>query len=608
MKFRALVKPLRFPPCDARGRKRPGVGGVVQLAKNAQKIGVRRGVQDDAGLRISSSPCFESALRAELKPMKFTRLVPFVSAALLLPSLAQAQTFEIAPELLAHFKATSSGPSSSRIIGGKATESCQHPSAVLLPIGEGNKVTSICTGSLVHPEIVITAGHCNEGILAAAFTEDIKELGKAAPKKLVGVEYCKSHPDWNGEKPELSKHIDFSFCKLKSPVLDVPPTPILMGCEIEALEEGTEVTVVGFGKAVADDDKSAGVKFEANVPFNGYSESGEAKLGETGKGLCNGDSGGPAYVKLPESKYNKDAGWRVFGVTSYGSVNSETKECVGPGAVGMMHTFVEFVEKESGIDITPCFDEKGKWDPSRRCTKAPLDPFKASGSWPDSCKHAPMGGRISSCGDAFTSDDDEKPKVKISSPGKGDSFKVGKKVKVEVEASDNEKVDEVVLLVDGKPKGIDGEAPYEWNLDGLKEGEHELKAKAVDEAGNEGSSKTVKISVVSEESGDDEDVKKKKKKGEDGKSKKKKKGEEDVKKKKKKKKGDEDEDGKGKKKKKKKKSKKKKSSEEKGEEDEKQPIKKRSGCAVDQGSSGVMGFLSLLGLLGLRRRRFSAKR
>lgn len=379
--------------------------------------------------------------------------------------------------------ASESEPEELGIIGGTKAKSCHWPAAPHLQVGSGT-----CTGSLVHPEIVVTAAHCNTNIRAITFTDSTRT---SSPKRY-SVEYCKSHPSWQSEKASLGKHIDFAFCKLSKPVTGVQIMPIMMGCEEDHLQRGAEIYAVGFGKTVGNNPKSLGTKYQVKTTFNGLaSQNGdELKIGSQGKGSCHGDSGGPLYVKLPEDKFGKDAGWRVFGVTSWGN-----NTCPGPANYGRLSKFVPFIEKTSGLDITPCTDADGTWNPSEACKGAPLDPFAASGTWQNGCEAGPVGGPISSCGEPFAPADDEAPSVSIVSPLEDEAFEPGTEIEVEVEANDNVGVTEVELLLNKKSLGRVKAAPFAWTLEPLEVGEHALVALAKDAAGNETESQLLKLVV-----------------------------------------------------------------------------------------------------------------
>jgi hypothetical protein len=181
---------------------------------------------------------------------------------------------------------------------------------------------------------------------------------------------------------------DFGFCVLAEPVTDVPIVPILFGCETEALKAGAMATLVGYGR-LSGATNGAGTKFAVNVPINQIMGN-EILLGDNDSTACNGDSGGPAYVKLA------DGSWRVFGATSRGP-----QRCNGPTIYAMIHPFVAWMEKTSGIDVTPCHDADGTWHPTAACRGFPMNPEASNGSWQTMCASTTRGGLAATCGAPF---------------------------------------------------------------------------------------------------------------------------------------------------------------------------------------------------------------
>jgi MYXO-CTERM domain-containing protein len=416
-------------------------------------------------------------------PRRVSTLASFVSVA-----LTGGVAFAAPPEL-------SSTPPDPAILNGFATETCGWPTTVSL---------GGCTGTLVHPEVVIYAAHCGAGPSSVRFGES--SFGAA---RTVGTKYCRTHPGWNAGGQTNRDH---AFCVLDEPVLDVPIVPIMMGCEAGALIPGSEVVLVGFGQT---ETGSSGTKREAwTIITSPLNAQGEILLGGDGRASCFGDSGGPAYIRL-SSDLGADDTWRVFGITSRGPPTECCDTASAPSSApcasqattyGVMHTEMEWYETElaaEGIDLTPCYDSDGTWNPTPECGEFPMEPQTGHSTWSDGCGvGGPVGPSSSLCGDAFDSvPDPDPPTVSITSPLSGSRFETNGQPTVDViftaDASDEGLgVDEVRLLIDGEEiaGAVDDAEPWGWLLQ-LPPGQFVFTALAVDHGGNQAESEAVAIGV-----------------------------------------------------------------------------------------------------------------
>lgn len=328
-------------------------------------------------------------------------------------------------------------PEHHHITGGTEAQACDWPSVVALRDGGGNV---FCTGSLVHPRVVLTAAHCLLSQVPAdiAFGPDGR-----APVADVGVQRCDWHPAYDGS--EGSEGSDVAYCVLDGEV-DLQVVPPAMGCEEDVLVPGTEVTIVGYGSTAASLDPESGWEWTEGVGpkrlTNQTLEQVYANtlflLGIDGASACPGDSGGPALVRL------SDGTWRTLGAGSRLHPDStyENENDCGYGALYSTFAHVmPWIEDGAGYDITPCHDADGTWNPDERCGGFPLAPGDAgqsSGTWDDGCASASLSEYGQTCGAPFeeepeptgttgtsTSGDDSGSDGALESSGEGESPSAG---------------------------------------------------------------------------------------------------------------------------------------------------------------------------------------
>lgn len=371
----------------------------------------------------------------------------------------------------------------SQVYGGEPSAACNWPSSVFL---------GGCSGTLIHPEIVMYAGHCGDVIPEVYFGEDFSNPDAPGDGFAVATEYCMTNPAAQDVMSiEEFRAADFAFCKLAEPMLDVPIVPPLVGCEKTILLPGSDVTLVGFGR---DELDTVGVKREVTTILNYIDDYGVAVIGGNGESSCNGDSGGPAFVQLP------DGSWRVFGIVSGPNAGS----CGDPGWYPTSFLAVPFIEEQSGIDVTPCHYATGEWNPSPACRDFPLAPEDGSDwAWADGCAGGQTSDWGSACGPAFdasrdllapvTSIIDPEDRTRFDTEGDETSYVMTIRATA---ADDTSGVQHVALAIDGAlvEGGQRRAPPWEWKIT-LPPGVWELHVVATDWAGNIGESPVVVVGI-----------------------------------------------------------------------------------------------------------------
>jgi endonuclease G len=201
-----------------------------------------------------------------------------------------------------------------------------------------------CSGTLIAPNVVLTAGHCTEmKMQRVLFGSKISE-----PKaKVVGVKSVIPYPDYT---PPPMPANDLCLLILEK---DAPVAPVSIATT-QQLAAASEVHLVGFGYNDPVRPYGFGTKRHVNVDITYLQRTPEDDLSEAeqqlgfraayefvagrknlGRDSCQGDSGGPAYIYVQNR-------FVVAGVTSRATLGSV--ECGDGGVYVRPDRFADWIQ------------------------------------------------------------------------------------------------------------------------------------------------------------------------------------------------------------------------------------------------------------------------
>jgi secreted trypsin-like serine protease len=225
-------------------------------------------------------------------------------------------------------------PSSFAIVGGHDAAAGAYPSVAEVHLGK----SFLCTGTLISPTTVVTAGHCGSLTGATGYGSPA-----AWPPALIDV-YLGSNRAGQGTLAPVSQVVvepgylatagyDITLLKLASPAAQAP-TKVAGASEGSLWTPGTLETIAGWGTTSEGGDTPDTLQ-EAQVPITtdaycagAYSDFDAttmvcAGFPQGGVDTCQGDSGGPLFGRTAAGEL------KLVGATSFG------EGCAEPGKPGV---------------------------------------------------------------------------------------------------------------------------------------------------------------------------------------------------------------------------------------------------------------------------------
>lgn len=246
--------------------------------------------------------------------------------------------------------AAQDGPGGAEVIGGQNAKAGTWPdvAAVMFPSASGELAR--CTGTLIAPTVVLTAGHCYDPLdppLPDNVLIGTSSLARPGDGETIAIKHGYVFPD--AETTEDVAVLVLARASSRA------PRKIATGWARLDIADGAAIALVGYGAINKNGDQYVDELQEASSTITdfdcsrssgcnvGARPAGELGAGGMGIDTCPGDSGGPLYLVT-------DYGALLAGVTSR-SYDDAQFACSEGGIYERPDKVVDWIEATAGVAV-----------------------------------------------------------------------------------------------------------------------------------------------------------------------------------------------------------------------------------------------------------------